>query len=187
MVIKKSEQCCGITIKGRICKKKRKGMDSLFCGLHKVKDDCAICLEELCVPKKLECSHSFCKKCISKWAYLTSPSCPICRHVISGIIFNDFFEYCLKNTLITKCIYYDYIVISEESENIALNILVAESKYSLYEWKIFEKYLMDSSLYDSFHRGVEITRYCYYKKFNPDSPGIIKNGISYKYYYQIKV
>ena len=186
MVLKKSEQCCAITIKGKICKKKRKCMDSFFCSIHTVKEDCPICLEELCIPKQLDCSHLFCKRCISKWAYLTSPTCPMCRRIINGVLFNDFFEYCLKNTLITKYIQYEYLLISEESESIGLETLVADSNYSLYEWKIFEKHLMDTQLYESFHRGVEIIRYCYYKPFDPDSPGIIKNGISYKYYYQIK-
>ena len=47
--------------------------------------DCGVCLEtkgnRLCA--KLECGHSFCKRCIGKWAK-TETSCPLCRSTFSS-------------------------------------------------------------------------------------------------------
>lgn len=47
-----------------------------------IKGDCAICLEEnvnTCI--KTECSHIFCKSCITEW-FRNHNECPMCRNKI---------------------------------------------------------------------------------------------------------
>lgn len=49
--------------------------------------NCAICLTEFRRNKhvkQLQCNHSFCSSCISKWACEMHACCPVCRHVISA-------------------------------------------------------------------------------------------------------
>ena len=44
---------------------------------------CPICLEDVKIPIKLDCSHTFCLSCIRKWNQKTnsenSNKCPLCR------------------------------------------------------------------------------------------------------------
>jgi len=48
-----------------------------------VDEECPICLDSLNVPVITHCAHIFCKKCIEDVIKFTSPSCPMCRGVIS--------------------------------------------------------------------------------------------------------
>lgn len=43
---------------------------------------CPICMKSICNICTLECSHSFCYKCIEKWIYVKE-NCPVCRSYIS--------------------------------------------------------------------------------------------------------
>lgn len=53
-----------------------------FSGKALLKADCSICLiDNLDNCIKLDCSHLFCKSCITEWTQ-THDSCPICRNKI---------------------------------------------------------------------------------------------------------
>ena len=48
-----------------------------------VDEDCPICLDSLNAPVITHCAHIFCKKCIEDVIKFASPSCPMCRGMIS--------------------------------------------------------------------------------------------------------
>ena len=57
--------CTAITLKGSRCKKNK--TNESFCWIHSPKpekESCSICLDEFDEEVNLECTHSFCKKCI---------------------------------------------------------------------------------------------------------------------------
>ena len=53
---------------------------SNFCRRHEKKSysTCEICYNNMYVPTKLACGHTFCKNCIYRWSSRGS-SCPMCR------------------------------------------------------------------------------------------------------------
>lgn len=50
--------------------------------IDNIEDECSICLCEKVNEIILNCSHSFCKDCISAWEK-TNSSCPLCRKKIT--------------------------------------------------------------------------------------------------------
>jgi hypothetical protein len=188
-MVKKKERCCEISKKGNVCKKK-KYMDLEVCSIHKPKESCVICFNEFSKKnsKILDCFHKYCFSCISNWVYLEgNDNCPLCRKHISGSDYNDMFEYCFNNKLITKYIYYDYILNDPEVIDFITPILQNDSDYSLAEWKTFETYLSyHKDMYEKFFKDAQIVRYCYYQKFNPLNQGYTKYGKSFIYNYKVK-
>ena len=83
-------RCTSMTTGNRKCKRNCiSGTD--FCNQHnplnKLNDDtCAICLDSIKNPMKLNCPHVFCKECISN-SVIYSPNkikcCPCCRNTLS--------------------------------------------------------------------------------------------------------
>ena len=79
-------RCLAVTISGLKCRLACKVGD--FCTKHnplnKLDDTtCAICLENISNPVKLNaCTHVFCKPCISK-AIIDKRNCPCCRAIVS--------------------------------------------------------------------------------------------------------
>lgn len=74
--------CKAICKNGTPCKCKTKP-GSEVCGRHQGKSECPVCYS---CPKKsemttLECGHSFCTDCITKWLE-DKDTCPMCRHQI---------------------------------------------------------------------------------------------------------
>lgn len=53
---------------------------------------CAICLEDICLMKKVSldcCAHEYCYECIKQWTSDCSSSCPQCKKVIKKIGFKN--------------------------------------------------------------------------------------------------
>ena len=69
MKLKIKKQICKTKTKKGKCCKKHCEFDSDCCNIHKPKENCAICFNELKTlkkTKKLNCSHKFCNDCINK-------------------------------------------------------------------------------------------------------------------------
>lgn len=80
------KRCTSMTTNNHKCKRSCiSGTD--FCNQHnplsKLNDDtCAICLDSIKNPMKLNCPHVFCKECISN-SVIYSPRCPCCRNMLT--------------------------------------------------------------------------------------------------------
>ena len=108
----KTNLCKIVTKTGKICKKYNQN-DCNGCSIHKPKEKCPICFENILRPKSLHCSHKYCSDCISKWIYMEQKyTCPLCRNLINEIEEYDAFEYCLDTNLITTVYYNHFISIS---------------------------------------------------------------------------
>ena len=44
-------------------------------------NECPVCMEEYVKPKKLECDHSLCEKCLNRLDFGGSVKCPICKRI----------------------------------------------------------------------------------------------------------
>ena len=54
--------------------------------LHKIKDTCYICFEEISdKAKPIHCIHECCFECLLNWAE-QSETCPVCKHEIDIIV-----------------------------------------------------------------------------------------------------
>ncbi|EDV37892.1 uncharacterized protein Dana_GF11193 [Drosophila ananassae] len=48
-------------------------------------DLCALCLDQIRVPEKLQCNHTFCKSCLEIYREArcwVAERCPVCRHLL---------------------------------------------------------------------------------------------------------
>jgi len=176
-----SKYCCALTKNGKVCKK-NKSKNSLVCSVHKPRDICTICLETCTLPKKLECNHSYCTSCISKWIYLENNyTCPLCRKIVSIPEQRIAFNYCYNNKLITKVIVIEYILEDDELNEFISGILSYNSEYSQDEWNIFRTQLfLDKEMYSKFYKSVSII-YEYYKRFDVQSKIIQGKSVMYNY------
>ncbi len=59
---------------------------------------CAICLDDIKNPMKLNCNHVFCKECISESVLFTNCKCPCCREGLG----TDMMKECIKFKLGSK-------------------------------------------------------------------------------------
>ena len=78
-------RCKGTCVTGKRCKKTVS--NGTLCSVHRPKDVCSICLDEISKHSVLlDCKHNFCKKCISLWIIENKTcTCPNCRREISDI------------------------------------------------------------------------------------------------------
>lgn len=70
-------------------------LKKFFLSLHNMLRlaECPICFNafENLVP--LECNHTFCKYCISKWCCLQSSTCPMCRSMVQKLYPSQTFHF----------------------------------------------------------------------------------------------
>jgi hypothetical protein len=181
------ETCKSITKKGKKCKKyKQKNCDT--CWNHKTpKDICTICFEGCQNKKTLKCGHNFCINCISKWIYLEGKkTCPLCRAEVNYSEEYDAFEYCIDNQLISIFVQNQYIIDDQELIDYIKTFIDEDGHlYNRTNWNIILNHLkLDTRLYLKFLNIGYIISYTYVI-YNYDEPGIIINGRSYIYNYQI--
>jgi len=182
--MKKKLRCCAITKKGSVCKK-RKGND-IYCNQHT--KECTICLEQCKTPKTLNCSHTYCNECISKWIYLEiNTTCPNCRTDVTYEEENEMFRYCYENNFLSKVVINEYIIDDEELIEFTTNILQENSNYSADEWVLFKRYLILNTDLEEKFNNVRNYVYTYYKKFNPNEEHVIEDGKSIIYLYKINI
>jgi len=60
-------------------------------------NDCSICYCTLINKLILPCNHTFCKKCIKRWAS-TNPVCPLCRRPFNRSNLITFDDWIYNNT-----------------------------------------------------------------------------------------
>ncbi|GFV63370.1 hypothetical protein TNCV_3286121 [Trichonephila clavipes] len=75
---------------------------------------CVICLDILIKPLQLNCSHSFCRRCIHKWK-IRQNLCPICREAITAETENDSLEYFISS--VAELLGEDFMKEREEALN----------------------------------------------------------------------
>jgi len=191
-LMKKINRCCAITNAKKVCKNsKSKGY--IYCNIHNnEKPLCSICLDHYKRPKTLQCSHKFCLQCISKWIYLEhNETCPLCRNIVTGSEENDAFEYCYNTKLITKIVFYEYILDILDTSNEVLvdfvtRVLNFDSDYTYTEWKSFKEYLLTNpEMHQQFY-SLPTIHYTYYQRFDENNQGIIdEHGRSVLYIFKI--
>ena len=111
-------RCEGITKLDKRCKNSKQ-MDLCFCCIHKPKETCSICLENVNNQIQLDCKHNFCKKCIFTWLCTCKTSgfyCPMCKTDVSQEIKSNAWDYGLHNGLLYRIRIIQYSIgnISEE-------------------------------------------------------------------------
>jgi len=114
-------RCESFTNLNKRCKKIKEN-DSCFCCIHKPKETCSICLENIVDKFILDCKHSFCKECIFTWLSTCKTKyfyCPMCKIRVSRQIKSIAWEYGVNNDLLyrIRIIKYDISNISEEEYN----------------------------------------------------------------------
>ena len=135
-------RCEGITKLDKRCKNSKQ-MDLCFCCIHKPKETCSICLENINNKVQLDCGHTFCKKCIFTWlstCKTTSFYCPMCKTDVSDKIKSDAWDYGIENNLLyeVRVIKYNVNNISEDEYNIIRPVLL-----------IFENILLGKEIIDT--------------------------------------
>lgn len=79
-------KCCAQTASGKDCKYNSKVEieGKHYCGVHKPKEQCPICYENISPKSKTttSCKHVFHRACLDRWTEENS-TCPICRHEIT--------------------------------------------------------------------------------------------------------
>jgi hypothetical protein len=177
--------CKTITKNGKRCKKyKQKNYNT--CSVHKPKEECIICLNNINnnIQKTLHCNHTYCLDCISKWIYLEEKNtCPLCRNFINEIEQYDAFEYCLQSKIITKYISYELYIKNEELKLFLDDIIVPGSIYDHIEWIMIINYINESTdklylLYLLFLNS-QIYNYISYRLFDEYQQGV--NNVVYEY------
>jgi len=157
-------RCEGVTVFNKRCKNTKQNF-SCFCAIHKPKETCSICLENVNDKVILDCGHTFCKKCIFTWlctCKTTGFYCPMCKTPVSEQIKSNAWDYGINNNLLYKVriIQYNISNISEEEykiirpiififENIflikdiidAIVLNLTPEKFSIFT-KITDKYLI---------------------------------------------
>ena len=79
--VKKMNTSCQANLKSTGCRCSHPAkFDGKWCGFHRPKSECSICLEAITRDTKTttQCGHSFHTHCIFQWQ-ATSNSCPMCR------------------------------------------------------------------------------------------------------------
>jgi len=175
----KTNLCKTITKTGKICKK-YKQKDCNSCSIHKPKEKCPICFENILRPKSLHCSHKYCSECISKWIYMEQKyTCPLCRNLINEIEEYDAFEYCLDIKLITTVCHNHFIIDAGLISEYLENIIVFDSDYGYVEWNTIINYLKkEPGIYLLFIQSQSMHS-MYYQLFDEHNQGI--NNIIYNY------
>ena len=51
--------------------------------------ECPICFDEITDIAELSCSHIYCKDCILKWKQKDKNMCPLCREIITYVLYNN--------------------------------------------------------------------------------------------------
>ena len=79
-------KCCAQTASGKDCKYNSKVEieGKHYCGVHKPKEQCPICYENISPKSKTttSCKHVFHHACLERWTEENS-TCPLCRHEIA--------------------------------------------------------------------------------------------------------
>jgi len=181
------KRCSSKTKEGKVCKN-NKCMDSVFCGIHKPKEECTICLEYYKRPKRLNCFHKFCSECISRWIYLSfNDTCPLCRNEVTTGEVMDSFEYCFNNKIITKVLYFEFHLSNQELINYVQTMLADNIDYTYDEWQEFIRLiLLQEGLYTKLYSSYTIS-YHHFRRFDENNPGRIENGRSILYNYRIVI
>jgi len=146
--------------------------------------DCSICLEPIKNKYTLEnCSHLFCKKCITTWLTQSS-SCPYCRKEVT----NYEKEYSLKlNDLvaISHITYSLEILTCEEKESFKIktrDFITIGEEYFLQQWKLYKLLYIDqdNELINIFQKLIlKNETIVYQKEYVPEY--IIENPIVYSF------
>jgi len=171
--------CKTITKSGKVCKKyKEKNCNS--CSVHKLKEKCSICFENILEEKSLHCNHKYCLGCISKWIYIEQKdTCPLCRNLINDIDKYDAVKFCLQTKFITKREYTVYFIINEELKKYLDDIIVVDSGYDPVEWNTLINYIkLDPNMYSIFLNS-SFNIFISYTLFDESIQGI--NNVIYEY------
>jgi hypothetical protein len=171
--------CKTITKNGKVCKKyKQKNCNT--CCVHKLKEECVICLNNIHIQKTLHCNHKYCLGCISKWIYIEQRfTCPLCRNFINQNEEYDAFEYCLQTRLITKYKSYELYIKNEELKIFLDDIIVLNSIYDHVEWNTILNYMRETPDMYSLFLNSEFYIYISYKLFDEHKQGV--NNVVYEY------
>jgi len=97
----KSIRCRGTTCRGKQCKLKS---ENNYCKIHKHQKDiiCSICIEPIRNKIKLDCEHTFCKKCLFEWMF-TKRSCPLCRcRILNSSIREQFITHGIRRKIFIR-------------------------------------------------------------------------------------
>ena len=177
---------CGVITKsGEKCKGyKKKNCDS--CWVHQHKHDCSICFETIIEKYTLQCGHSYCQRCISKWIYLlNNQTCPLCRADVESEADYDSFEYCLDNLMLTNYVINQFNI-TDQSLIDYIKLIIHEDGhyYDLENWQLILKYIKtdpEMCIKWATNNSIIYTRYV---EYNPENPGVIVDGRSYTYGYR---
>jgi len=174
---------------GKICKRS-KLKNQMTCLSHKEKEDCVICFEKIKNNKSLDCQHTFCKPCISKWLYIEQKkSCPLCRNLVTNSELYDAFEYCLNENYIATVVYNEYYIESQELIDYVF-LKNTESFYSYInetQWnEIINHIKLDEHILDLFINTEYIIRSNYIKA-ESDVDYTIINGRKFIYKFKFNL
>ena len=198
----KKKLCKVITKKGKICKKYC-NKDSNTCCVHKEKEICIICFDNLKITKKLHCSHKYCKCCINKWICIEQKTtCPICRTIVLYPEENDAFDFCINNKLLTTIVYYEFNISDEELIEYIQTIMICDNDSDLLknphcidlnnifslriENVIDQNVYIETSAINSYYDHVEWNSFINYLKLKPELFESFNNSPCYAYYYYQK-
>ena len=182
--------CKQICKNGKICKRS-KLKNQMTCHSHKEKESCVICFEKIKNEKSLEslnCKHTFCKPCISKWLYLEEKnSCPLCRDLVTNIELYNAFNFCLKENYIATVVYNEYYIENQD----LINYILLKNSGSFYyyiddsEWKELVDYIkLNVDMFELFINSEYITTSNYIKAESDVEYKIINER---KYIYKFKI
>ena len=75
-------KCRAVTRAGAKCRRSSGPGNDAFCHLHREKENCAICLDQITAASRQQtttaCGHRFHTKCLGEWAR-DENTCPLCR------------------------------------------------------------------------------------------------------------
>ena len=198
MKLKIKKQICKTKTKKGKCCKKHCEFDSDCCNVHKPKENCAICFNELKTlkkTKKLNCSHKFCNDCIFKWLYIEQKeTCPLCRTTITYYEDLQAFEYCNDNKFITNIIYYEYTINHVELIEYIENVMICDYFYDIYKNPHSYNYIhqdeFNNNIYNqtskinSYYDHIEWGTFISYLKLKPElyTQLILSTVFVYSYY-----
>jgi len=184
--------CKRICKNGKICKRS-KLKNETTCLSHKERENCVICSEKINNKKTLECNHTFCKPCISKWLFLEQKrTCPLCRDLVTNVELYDAFEFCLKQNYIATIVYNEYYIENQELIN---HLLLADTEsFHSYvnetEWKeVINHIKLDQVIFDLFINSEYIITSNYIKVNESENEQNFTtiNGRKFIYKYKINV